>query len=175
VASELGKKDFDLPNFVSVGSRNAAVGSGFLGMHVSPFVVANPEQMPSNAELPQGINTKRFGRRLDLLKDLEVDFAESGGGPRVQEHKALYGNASQMVLSPGSRRFDVSQESDKVRDRYGRTPFGQGCLLARRLVEQGITFVEWKLGNWDTHDDNFNRVKTLSEAADPDLQLSLPN
>src|SRR5438876_995202 len=79
VASEIGPSEFDLPHFVSIGNRLATIGSGFLGMSVAPFVVGNPEQMPTNVELPRGINSQRFGRRLDLLKDLEHDFSESGG------------------------------------------------------------------------------------------------
>jgi hypothetical protein len=123
--------------------------------------------MPNNATLPPGINGKRFGRRVDLLNQLEEDFAGSGGAPRVADHKGLYENASQMVLSPRLKAFDVSQEKDAVRDRYGRNSFGQGCLLARRLVETGVTFVEVESNGWDTHDNNFERVKTLSESVDP--------
>jgi hypothetical protein len=167
VASEIGSSDFDLPHFVSIGNRLATIGSGFLGMSVAPFVVGNPEQMPTNVQLPGGINTQRFSRRLDLLKDLEHDFAESGGKPRVEEHQGLYGSASQMVLSPRLKAFDISQEKAEVRDRYGRTPFGQGCLLARRLVEAGVTFVEAELNGWDTHQNNFDRVKNLAQTADP--------
>jgi hypothetical protein len=167
VASELGAADFDLPSFVSVGNRATTVGSGFLGMQFAPFVVANPEQMPGNVELPQGVNTGRFTRRLDLLKDLEQDFASAGGAPRVAAHQTLYGSAAQMVLSPRLKAFDVRDEKEAVRDRYGRSPFGQGCLLARRLVEQGVTFVEVESNGWDTHQDNFTRVKSLSETVDP--------
>ena len=167
VASEIGTPESDLPHFVSIGNKLATIGSGFLGMSVAPFVVGNPEQMPTNVELPKGISNQRFGRRLDLLKDLEQDFADSGGKTRVEEHQGLYGSASQMVLSPRLKAFDVGQEKAEVRDRYGRTPFGQGCLLARRLVEAGVTFVEVELNGWDTHADNFERVKKLSESADP--------
>jgi uncharacterized protein (DUF1501 family) len=167
VASEISPAEFDLPHFVSVGNRAATLGSGFLGLEFAPFVVANPNQMPNNVELPRGIDSKRLGRRLDLLKDLEEDFAKAGGGPRVEAHQSLYGSAAQMVLSPRLKAFDVNQEKDAVRDRYGRTPFGQGCLLARRLVEQGVTFVEVESNGWDTHQDNFNRVKNLSGIVDP--------
>jgi hypothetical protein len=165
VASELGKEGADLPHFVSIGGQTA--GSGFLGMSVAPFVVPNPQQMPGNVLLPQGVNDKRYSRRLSLLDDLEQDFADAGGGPRVEDHKSLYASASQMILSPRLKGFDLKQEKDEVRDRYGRNGFGQGCLLARRLVEQGVTFVEVALNGWDTHDDNFKRTKTLSETADP--------
>jgi hypothetical protein len=167
VAAELGQADFDLPHFVSIGGRLESIGSGFLGMHVAPFIVANPTQLPGNVELPQGVTAQRFNRRLELMRDLEKDFAEAGGGQRVEDHKALYTGASQMVLSPRLKAFDIAQEKDAARDRYGRNPFGQGCLLARRLVEAGVTFVEVASNGWDTHLDNFNRVKSLSESVDP--------
>ncbi len=167
VAAELGPEKFDLPHFVSIGNRATTIGSGFLGMSVAPFVVANAMQMPSNVALPPGVNDKRYQRRLGLLNELEQDFADSGGGPRVEDHKSLYTGATRMVLSPRMKAFDLKQEKDSVRDRYGRSPFGQGCLLARRLVEQGVTFVEVESNGWDTHDDNFKRVKTLSDSVDP--------
>ncbi len=167
VANELGPADFDLPHFVSVGNRATTLGSGFLGMHVAPFVVANATQMPTNTELPQGVDAKRFNRRLDLLKDLEQDFAEAGGAARVTDHRTLYANAAQMVLSPRLKAFDVADEKDAVRDRYGRSAFGQGCLLARRLVEAGVTFIEVESNGWDTHQDNFERVKGLADTVDP--------
>jgi hypothetical protein len=167
VASELGPQGFDLPHFVSIGNRAATIGSGFLGMNVAPFVVANPLQMPNNVALPRGVGSSRFTRRLDLLGQLEQDFAAAGGGPRVHDHRGLYAGAAQMVLSPRLKAFDLAQEKDRVRDRYGRNAFGQGCLLARRLIEQGVTFVEVESNGWDTHQDNFERVKALSSKVDP--------
>jgi len=166
VAAEIGPEDFDLPHFVGIGGRGI-IGSGFLGARYAPFGVANPNQMPSNAVLPPGITANRFDRRLGLLTDLEEDFAKEGGKLRVEEHQEVYNSARQMVLSPKLKAFDLSQEKASLRDQYGRTTFGQGCLLARRLVEAGVTFVEVGFGNWDTHDDNFARTKTLSETVDP--------
>jgi uncharacterized protein (DUF1501 family) len=165
-AREIGPRQFDLPHFVSVGPRFNTIGSGFLGMAYSPFVVGNPNQMPANAERAAGVSNDRFGRRLDLMRDLEQDFADSGGQARVREHGALYSSAAQMVRSPRLRAFDISQETDAVRDRYGRNPFGSGCLLARRLVEAGVTFIEVDSNGWDTHQDNFDRTRTLSGNVD---------
>ena len=68
-----------------------------------------------------------------------------------------------MILSPEMKAFDLSKETDKMRDAYGDTNFGAGCLLARRLVESGVTFVEVVLDGWDTHEDNFDRTKKLAE------------
>src|SRR5262249_35275887 len=99
--------------------------------------------------------------------DLEKDFAEAGGARQVEEHRTLIGSAAQLVTSPRLKAFDLNQEKDAVRDKYGRNPFGQGCLLARRLIEQGVTFIEVESNGWDTHQDNFNRTKTLTETVDP--------
>src|SRR5262249_58942286 len=93
---------------------------------------------------------------VDLMKDLEEDFAEAGGAKLVEDHRNLYASAAKMVRSPRLKAFDVSQESGTVRDRYGRTPFGQGCLLARRLVEAGGTFIQVDPNRWDAHPDNLH-------------------
>ena len=166
VASEIGPRDFDLPSFVSIGNRIGTIGSGFLGMAHAPFVVGDPNRMPANVERPFGITQARLDSRLELLNDLESDFAEAGGRMRVQEHRSVYQGASRMVRSPRMEAFDLSRESNATRDRYGRTPFGQGCLLARRLVETGVTFIEVDMPGWDTHQDNFTATRRLSEQAD---------
>jgi uncharacterized protein (DUF1501 family) len=167
VASEIAPREgFDLPHFVSVGNRFTTIGSGFLGMNYAPFVVASANQMPANATLPGGVSNTRFGRRLDLMRDLEADFAQAGGARRVADHRSVYDGAANLVRSPRLQAFDLSRESNATRDRYGRSAFGQGCLLARRLVEAGVTFVEVELNGWDTHRDNFETTKRLSEQAD---------
>jgi hypothetical protein len=166
-AKEIAPRDFDLPSFVGIGPGAAAVGSGFLGAAYSPFVVGDPNRMPANVQVLGMVGAERFGRRLDLMRDLEQDFAESGGRPRVERHATLYGQAARLVRSPRLSAFDLSREQGAVRDRYGRTPFGQGCLLARRLVEQGVTFVEVESNGWDTHQDNFTRTRSLVDQVDP--------
>jgi len=166
-AAELGPKDFDLPHFVNIGHRSGVIGSGYLGMTFAPFGLLDPTKLPNNIAIPEGITADRFSRRNSLLQGLEDDFAEAGGASAVEDHQLLYGKAKRMVLSPRLKAFDLTQEKDSVRDRYGRTDFGQGCLLARRLVEQGVTFVEVESPGWDTHIDNFKAVKTLAGGVDP--------
>lgn len=166
VASEIAPVDFDLPHFVSVGGRGSSLGSSFLGMKFAPFVVPSADRMPANVSLPGGIAARRFTRRTGLASDLQEDFAEGGGRKLVEEHEAIAANAAKMVLSPRVKAFDLSLESSGTRAKYGRTSFGQGCLLARRLVETGVTFIEVGSGGWDTHQDNFERHKTLSAPVD---------
>ncbi len=166
VASEIAPRNFDLPHFVSVGNRFSTMGAGFLGMAYAPFVVGDPNQLPSNTQLPGSLNNARFQGRLALMNDLERDFAEAGGQSRVAEHRHLYEGAANMVRSPRLRAFDLAEETNATRDRYGRNAFGQGCLLARRLTGAGVTFVEVDLNGWDTHQDNFTTCTRLSQQAD---------
>lgn len=162
VTKELGDPDFDLPGFVSISRRRgASPGSGFLGMQYAPFQVNDPAKMPMNVERPKDVSESRFDRRIDLLKDIDAKFGDAAPNPAA-DHQALYGGAARMVKSPRLKAFDLDQESEAMRDRYGRNPFGQACLLARRLVETGVTFVEIDSDGWDTHENNYDRVKTLA-------------
>src|SRR5262249_39088646 len=157
--------------------------SGFLGAKFAPFVVQDPEKMPANAEFPDGVTGPRLNRRLGLMDKLERDFADAGAKLLVDDHRALYGTAAKLVLSPRLDAFNLDREPAKLRDAYGltaagkHTPFGQGCLLARRLVEAGVTFVEVLCNNsgtpinWDTHVDNFDGHKTLAGLADPGFAM----
>jgi hypothetical protein len=166
IAREISPKDLDIPSVVAIGGggRDRTVGAGFLGVDYEPFQVSDAGRLPDNVS--PGTSTARYQRRLGLLGKIEDEFAARGGEVAVDNHRRIYGKASSLVLSPKTKAFDLSQESQATRDKYGNG-FGQGCLLARRLVEAGVTFVEVRHGNWDTHDDNFNRVATLSQQVDP--------
>jgi uncharacterized protein (DUF1501 family) len=115
------------------------------------------------------VAAKRYSRRLGLLDKLEDDFAGRGGQTVVDNHRRLYQKASKMALSSSVSAFDITKESESVRAKYGDSDFGRGCLLARRLIEAGVTFVEVQSRGWDTHDDVFNKVAKLSEGVDPGL------
>ena len=162
VAKEIGNSELDLPSFVSVGPTN---GAGFLGVDYEPFVVNNPGQMPQNVE--STVVDGRYERRMGLLDRLEDEFATRGAEVVVENHRQLYGKAAEMVLSSQTQAFDISDEPDSLLARYGDNQFGRGCLLARRLVEAGVTFVEVRSNGWDTHDDNFERTGTLAAQVDP--------
>ncbi len=149
-ANELGDPKFDLPHIVSVGGQT--VGAGFMGVGLEPFVVQDAQRPPANTVLPTAVGAHRFERRLGLLKTLEHSgFETRGGADRVKDHTSLYRQTASMVLSPRMHAFNLDDEPAKVRAEYGQTPFGQGCLLARRLVQAGVTFVEVRSNGWDTH------------------------
>ncbi len=162
VAAELGEPEFDLPSFVSISGQS--VSSGFLGVKYSPFVVSNPNQPPDN--LPSLVPGARLQRRLGLLRELEAPAANTAMGPLVRDHQALYDQTSRMVLSPRTGAFSLAGEPEKVREQYGRSPFGQGCLMARRLIEAGVPFVEVQSSGWDTHGNELPALKKLIPPVD---------
>ena len=93
-----------------------------------------------------------------LLDESEADFAAEAGPAIVADQRKLIERPREMILSPRMEAFDLSREPSQMRDAYGQGEFGAGCLLARRLVEPGVTFVEVVSNGWDTHDDNFDRT-----------------
>jgi uncharacterized protein (DUF1501 family) len=165
VSAELGGGASDLPHFVSLGGPST--GPGFLGLSHGPFVVPEPGRPPLNIAYGPGVDATRFDRRRAALEWLEDSFAKDTGGALVSERKVVYGKAVRMMQSPKLSAFDISTEPAAVKASYGDTPFGRGCLTARRLVEAGVRFVEVVLDGWDTHRDNFSRTKALMGALDP--------
>jgi hypothetical protein len=169
VAKELGDPASDLPSFVRVGAgqganASAMGGAGILGVDYDPLTMTAAGRAPENTSL--ATDDKRFQRRMNLLERIQGDYANHGGQQEVADHQKVYAQASRLVLSPKMTGFDLDKEPQKVKEAYGSSAFGQGCLLARRLIETGVTFVEVSLGNWDTHQDNFNKTRDLAGQLD---------
>jgi len=181
IAKERDRADADLPGFVSISSRGlnpAALTPGFLGPRFAPLIVGSRPQEDGvfatddgglgveNLDLPRGLSSDRARERLDLLNDLQAEFREARPGIATSSHQNAYERAQRLMRESAARAFKLSEEKEPLRDRYGRSRFGQGCLLARRLVERDVPFVEVSLGGWDTHTDNFNQVKNLCGTVD---------
>jgi uncharacterized protein (DUF1501 family) len=122
---------------------------------------------------PEGVSEAQTARRLEIWQTLEDGFLGRHPSESTRAHRMVYENSLRMIGSDAAAAFDLSQEPEKVREAYGKGMFGQGCLLARRLVERGVPFVEVSLntsanGNfgWDTHANNFEAVKALSNELD---------
>jgi hypothetical protein len=175
VAHERDDPAADLPRYVSVAPRGlgpAALSAGFLGPRHAPLVVGDDggrdgELRVQNLGLPTGVGEGRAADRLSLLREVEEDFLTSRPGAATAGHRSAYDRAARLMRTEAAAAFDLSGEKPALRDRYGRNRFGQGCLLARRLVERGVPFVEVTLGGWDTHDNNFEQVKALCQTLDP--------
>lgn len=164
IAQELALADLELPAVVSVGLTS---GAGFLGVDYEPFVVRDPGRMPDN--VTSGVSPQRLRRQLELQSQLEAEFAKRVGAQPVANQRGIYEKAARMILGPSTKAFDIGGEPETVKRQYGETPFGRGCLLARRLVEAGVPCVEVRSNGWDTHQDNFNATGRLAGQVDPAL------
>jgi hypothetical protein len=181
LAKELGDPLAELPNFISITPQRffsqEAYGPGFLGAQYAPLIVGDGQFNRSGGNIDQILKVEELARpksveeasaaaRIDLLRDMHEEFAASRPGAVAKSHAAAYDRAIRLMQSDGGKVFDLTGEKSEVRDKYGRNLFGQGCLLARRLVEKGVPFIEVSLANWDTHNNNFEQVKNLCGTLD---------
>ena len=187
LAKELSRQESNLPDYVSIGTppifSPAAFGPGFLGPKYAPTtvgVIGDPQQQDRPLELgvnylaaAEGVPPEQLVRRRRFWQTLQQGFLDKHDAANAAAHDTVYRRAMRMMDSDAAEAFNLSQEADDVRAAYGQGVFGQGCLLARRLVERGVPFVEVTLGGadgnsvgWDTHQDNFNLVRNLSGQLD---------
>jgi Protein of unknown function (DUF1501) len=164
-SARLGDPHAELPAFVSIAGPS--FGAGFLGVQNGPFVIAKAGAPPPDATLPTGVDRARFGRRLAALDAMEARFAQSTGDAKVDGRRQVYAKAVRLMDSPKIDAFDLASETDATKKAYGDTDFGRGCLVARRLVERGVKFVEVVLDGWDTHQNDFERTQKLMATLDP--------
>jgi hypothetical protein len=165
VATRREARGRDLPAFVSIAGPSE--GGGFLGVQHGPFVVPDAGAPPTNVRPPPRVDGARLEQRRAALSFLEDRFASETGDGKVAARRAVYDEASRLMASPHLGAFDLSSEPEAAKRAYGDGDFGKGCLLARRLVEAGVRYVEVQLDGWDTHKDNFERTKRLSAQLDP--------
>jgi Protein of unknown function (DUF1501) len=185
-----GYRDISLPSYVSVGGP--ADGPGFLGMNYAPFTVQNPGQPPENISTPGSLGgstderMERIRRRQRLFFTMEDQFmAERAPHMTTPEerakfsdptkaHEEIYGKGFRLVASKEGKVFELRGESPKLMEEYGAAAggggFGRSAMVARRLVEAGVSAVELSLGGWDTHGQNF---QALSQRQLPQLDRAM--
>jgi hypothetical protein len=192
VAKELGQRDVALPNFITIGrGPQEALTAGFLGPDQQPLTVNDPIRGLDFIE--PAADPAQFSRQIELLHGMDEAFHARYRSPAAETHRKSIDRALQLMNSQQKQAFDLSREPARIREMYGPPPstagppapggkmvkmasggerpgsFGQGCLMARRLVEAGVPFVEVVMGDgvgWDTHRDNFPRVRALSLECD---------
>jgi hypothetical protein len=191
LSKELGKDDAPLPNFVSIAPYRAfnrnTFGPGFLGPKFAPLIVGDANRQFNQQDgrayedslrvpdlkLPRDVNKEHAAARIELLQEMQKDFVATHPGLAAKSNQTAYERAVKLMRTTAAKAFNLDEEKDELREDYGRNLFGQGCLLARRLVERGVPFVEVTMGGlnggafgWDTHGDNFNAVRRMSEVLD---------
>ncbi len=149
------RQDLEIPPFVSVGGSSE--GPGFLGMNWAPFNVTTTGQIRN-----LDVNPAELDRLMDRMKALDVlekGFVNQGRGSAASDHMKILSKTVNLMTSKQMDAFKVAKEPQAVRDRYGNDAFGNGCLMARRLVEAGVPFIEVGNGGWDNHNNIFTILK----------------
>ncbi|MCA9139184.1 MAG: DUF1501 domain-containing protein [Planctomycetales bacterium] len=167
VAHELmdQRPELEIPPFVTIGGASA--GPGFLGMAWSPFAVTSTGRIRN---LDMKLDDKRLLQRMAALNEIESGFASRTRDLPAGEHGKVLKKTFDLMTSTQMEAFRVEKEDDKTKERYGTNGFGQGCLLARRLVQAGVPFVEVDLGGWDLHT---NVHQTLADTKLPQLDKAM--
>jgi hypothetical protein len=188
IAKELGPKNPVIPAFIDIGQRfNVGEGeelkafhsSGFLGSEFAPFMIPDPTTGLDSVKPPVGMSYKRFEKRNQLYNDLisQSAFSEFGSGYQKESLKKSMEQAYMLLKSPEAKAFDLSTEPKESYDIYNTGKFGLGCLLARRLTEEGARFIsvttEYEpFKGWDTHENGHTRLKDMKKQIDgPVAQL----
>ena len=170
---EIGNREIDLPSFVSIspGRGRGSLGGGFLGPEFSPLVIGGERRGSDELVVPnltrgEGVSDSLQADRIAMLNRLDERFQQDRPGEVVSALRSASDKAVRLMRPEAAAAFRLEDEPKPLRDKYGRNSFGQGCLMARRLIQRGITFVEVTLGGWDTHNENFERVAELSATLD---------
>lgn len=168
VVRQKGRKNPTLPGYVTANTSPGVSSPGFFGAEFGGVPLGRPDQGLKNSTRAGSVTEEDFKRRLAIADALNKTFRERYQTPAVKAYESLYEEAVKLMQSSDLEAFDINQESTRVLNKFGKTRFGQGCLLARRLVEAGVRFVEVSHLGWDTHYNNFDGVeekaKTLDQA-----------
>jgi hypothetical protein len=148
------RPELEIPPFISVGGGSE--GPGFLGMAWAPFVVSSTGQVRN---LEMGLDGKRLLDRMSALDMIENNFISEKRGSSADDHKKILKKTLDLMTSKQMEAFKVTKEPTAVQEAYGNDNFGRGCLMARRLVEAGVPFVEVDFGGWDNHTNIFPTLK----------------
>ncbi len=164
VHKSLGRIHKELPVAVQVGG---GIGPGYLGAEFAPVPVGDPSLGLQNTKSPAYLTDSAFDKRMDLSHSFDSDFRKLAKSNRkVNGYDDLYKDAIHLLRSEDLKAFDISKESDDAKKAYGDNRFGKGCLLARRLVENGVRYVEVSLGSWDHHVDLWTKMGTVGSELD---------
>ena len=159
------REELEIPPFVSVGG--GSIGPGFLGMAWAPFSVNSNGQVRN---LKMGLDDDRLMQRMYALDLIEKGFIGQNRGSAASDHQKILKKTLNLMTSKQMDAFKVASEPEEVKERYGATNFGRGCLMARRLVEQGVPFIEVGLGGWDNHQ---NIHTTLADNKLPEMDKAM--
>jgi Protein of unknown function (DUF1501) len=152
----LGRKNKALPDTVLISAPARHPSAGFLDPSYSPLPIADPNRGLENTKVPEYLTAQSFEARMNLIDRFDKKFRSKFDDRNVKTYTDFYSEATALLASGELEAFDLAKEKDADRDRYGRDGFGQGCLLARRLIENNVRCVEVNCGGWDMHSSIFD-------------------
>ncbi|HLQ38026.1 MAG TPA: DUF1501 domain-containing protein [Planctomycetota bacterium] len=153
-----GKLNANLPGHVMLNGGSNIPSAGFFPPQYLALPLDDPKAGLQHSALPADVGEAEFQRRLQRLQQLDQAFEQRYRQREVKAYSEMYADAVRLMRSSDLAAFDIGLEPGLLRSAYGESNFGQGCLLARRLVEHGVRFVEVMSDGWDTHADNFDRM-----------------
>jgi hypothetical protein len=168
-----GRFNPTLPGAVVINGGSRHPLAGFLTSDHQPLDIGNPNEGLRNCRKLKGFTDQGFEKSLDLSRKLDRTFTQKYNLEKVRAYSSMYDDAVRLMKSQDLEAFDLSNEPEELRNSYGDDNFGQGVLLARRLVERQVRFVEVQLGGWDTHQNNFTRVPERCAILDQALSALL--
>jgi hypothetical protein len=149
----LGKQNPSLSDYVVIDGEAQHPGAGFLDPSYNPIPIGDPNAGLQNTKAPDYVSDELFGSRMRLIDRFDRTFQRRFPLRKVEAYNDFYDQATRLLASSDLKAFDLNRAPAEIRDKYGRNPFGQGCLLARRLVENDVRFVEVSSNGWDHHRD----------------------
>ncbi|MEM7673645.1 MAG: DUF1501 domain-containing protein [Verrucomicrobiota bacterium] len=159
-----GRENVNLPGAVRVGGRDG--GPGFLGTEFAPVPIGDPNNGLQNIKPYGRLSIDDIEDRIHLSELLDTEFHKDYPIEKVKSYNTVYREAMSLMNSQDLGAFDISSEPESLKKKYGSSRFARGCLLSRRLVENGVRFAEVILGGWDTHNNNFANVQTKAMELD---------
>ena len=167
----LGQRNETLPDSVLIGASPRHPSAGFLDPTFSPLPIGDPNKGLENTTPPSYLTDQSFSKRMELIDTFDQQFREKYPVKAVKTYTDFYDQATELLASGELRAFDLNEETSADRDRYGRDAFGQGCMLARRLIENNVRCVDVTLGGWDMHNTLWDSNTMPSKAASLDRAL----
>ena len=158
-----------LPSNVKINGGSDVLGAGYFEKKHGPLPLGNPSAGIQNVNMADYVDVPMFDKRLDIAGKFNKSFLGTYPQKQIRAYTDLYDDATRLMSSDDLKAFDLTKEPQPLRDEYGDNNFGQGCLLARRLVESGVRFVEVQLGGWDMHNQVFDALETRAQQLDAGL------
>ena len=173
VSKLCGKLNKNLPDNVKINGGSGVIGAGYFESRHGPLPLGNPNAGIQNVKKSGYLDDNTYAKRLQIASGFNNNFTKDFPQKQVRAYSDLYDDAISLMKSKDLESFDLTKEPEHLREKYGQNNFGQGCLLARRLIENKVRFAEVVYGGWDMHNDVFGNLENRGSVLDSGLSALL--